>query len=87
MERIYITKRDHIEHGKDCDGLYYISLFFHNRTIKYNGLLFLTYPLYKIALAQLKKHIKEYKDKADDLFLSIEDCRQIEQVFSILKTE
>ena len=87
MEKIYITRKDYIEYGKDCDECYYIALFLHNLEEKYNGRTFLAYQLYKTALSALKKYIKSYKEEQDDLFLSKENCGQIYQYFDELKTE
>ena len=87
MEKIYITRKDYVEYGKDCDGDYRISLFLHNLEEKYNGRTFLTYRLYKTALSALKKHIKKYREEPDDLFLSKENCDRIYRCFDELETE
>ena len=87
MEKIYITRKDYIEFGKDCDGDYRISLFLHNLEEKYNGRIYLTYRLYKAALSALKKHIKKYREEQDCLFLSKESCSRIYQCFDELETE
>ena len=87
MGRIQVTRHDYVEFGKDCDGQNYIALFLRNKTGKFNGRTFLTYGLYKSALSSLKSHLKKYIDKADDLYLDKEDCREIELFFSALQTE
>ena len=87
MEKIYITRKDYIEYGKDCDGCYCIALFLHNLEEKYNGRTFLNCQLYKTALSALKKHIKNYKEEQDDLFLSKENCDRIYRCFDELETE
>ena len=87
MERIYITRHDYVEYGKDCDGWSCISLFLRNHTENWNGRSFLTCSLYKSALSSLKKFLKKFKDREGDLFLSKEECREIEEVFTGLRYE
>lgn len=87
MEKIYITRYDYIEYGKDCDGWNCISLFLRNHTESWNGRSFLTYSLYKSALSSLKKVLKKFKEREDELFLSKEECREIEEVFKELRYE
>lgn len=87
MEKIYITKHDYIEYGKDCDGWNCISLFLRNHSEKWNGRSFLTYNLYRSALSTLKKCLKKFRGREMDLFLSKEECREIEEVFNELRCE
>lgn len=87
MGKIQITRHDYVEYGRDCDGQNCIALFLRNHTEKFNGRTFLTYGLYKEALSSLKRMLKKYKDKADDLFLCKEDCLQIEELFKGFRTE
>lgn len=87
MERIYITRHDYIEHGKDSDGWYYISLFLRNHTESWNGRSFLTYSLYRSALSSLKKLLKKFKGREDDLCLTKEECQEIWQLFNELRCE
>lgn len=86
MEKIYVTRKGYIEFGKDCDGYNCINLFLHNHTEKWNGRVFLTYSLYRSALSSLKKHLKNYKNKEDDLFLDKDSCQAIERFFNALVT-
>ena len=87
MERICITRHDYIEHGKDCDGWYYISLFLRNHTESWNGRSFLTYSLYRSALSSLKKLLKKFKGREDELFLTKEECQEIWLLFNELRCE
>ena len=87
MERICITRHDYIKHGKDCDGCYCISLFLRNYNEGWNGRLFLTYSLYRSALSSLKKLLKKFKGREDELFLTKEECQEIWLLFNELRCE
>lgn len=87
MTRICITRHDFIEHGKDCDGWYCISLFLRNYNEGWNGRSFLTYSLYRLALSSLKKLLKKFKSREDDLCLTKEECQEIWQLFNELRCE
>lgn len=87
MEKIYVTRNDYVEYGKDCDGYYYIALFFRNLAEKWNGRTFLTYSLFKAASSNFKKCLKNYKGKEDDLFLNDADCQEIYRLFDKLEKE
>ena len=87
MGKIQLTRHDYIKYGTDCDGYYYIALFFRNLKEKYNSRYFLTGSLYRSALSKLKKCLKNYKGQEDELFLSEDDCRKIYQYFDKLEFE
>lgn len=87
MERIYVTRHDYVEFGKDCDGWNCIALFLRNHTESWNGRTFLTFSLYQSARSSLKKFLKKFKGREYDMSLSKEECREIEEVFTGLRYE